>query len=499
MELMMLIRTRAVLVLLSLVMFALAACGDDSTQERPSRNDASITDSGADADVQDGGQDAADSSDAVADAGDTGRDADTSTESCEPTSPFRTEAIFPTDVYVSPSGDDANTGRQDAPFATLEHAASGAVPGARIHLMAGTYAGGIHIAELQGTADNPITITGEEGTIIDGGNTGLQLSDPEYLVVENLTIQNTAQNGLNIDDAGSFDTPAHHIVLRNITVENVGSGGNEDCIKMSGVDDFWVLDSDVSACTGQGIDMVGCHDGVISQNHIHDKPNSGIQAKGGTSDILIHGNRFTEVTGRGVNAGGSTGLAFFRPQDAAFEGARIRVVANIFEEVGAESGAPIAFVGCDACVFANNTVIEPKTWVARILQETTGERFVPSRDGLFVNNIVMFNVADLRNGVFVNVGPNTAPETFTFANNLWFAMDDASFSGPTLSGGIPAAQDSIVQQDPAFNDQAGGDYHIEATSPAANRGQEVPGAAFADFDDVCFEEPPSVGAFEAVD
>jgi hypothetical protein len=414
---------------------------------------------------------------------------------CELPEPFDIGASYTSELYVAPDGDDNADGSEQSPLATLEEAAQLAEPGTRIHLVAGTYQGGTFLGDLQGTAEAPIAVVAEQGAVIDGGNTGLQLSDPRYLVLEGLTIRGAAQNGLNIDDGGSYETPAEFIVLRNITVEDVGSGGNEDCIKLSGVDDFWVLDSDVSTCTGQGIDMVGCHDGVIAGNAIHDKPGAGIQAKGGTADILIHGNRISDVTGRGINAGGSTGLEFFRPDDASYEGARIQVVANIFERVGAESGAPIAYVGCDACTFANNTVYEPKTWVARILQETTGERFVPSRDGLFVNNIVAFNMADIRNGVFVNVGPDTAPETFTFANNLWYAMDDPDFSGPSLSGGIPAPSDSVVQIDPGFTRFNGSDYYTLYTSPAFRAGQALPWS-YPDFEGRCYGDPPSLGAYK---
>lgn len=477
--------------LIALITFALTVgCSDDS-------NGTQIVADAADSSVQD--TTSADTApDTMSDASDTAPDtmSDTSASTCALPAAFDRDPVYSVELWVSPDGDDANAGTRDAPFATLEHATSSAVPGTRIHLMAGVHPGGTYSDNLQGTADAPIAIVGEDGASIEGGNLGIQLSDPTYVTLENLTIRNAARNGLNIDDGGSYDTPAHHIVLRNVTVENIGDGGNQDCIKLSGVDDFWVLDSDVSRCTGQGIDMVGCHDGVISGNHIHDKPGAGVQAKGGTADILIHGNHFADVTGRGVNAGGSTGLDYFRPQDAPFEGARIQVIANIFERVGAVSGAPMAYVGCDACVFAHNTVIEPKTWVARILQESTDARFVPSRDGLFINNIVAFNTTDLRNGVFVNVGANTAPETFTFANNLWFALDDPDFSGPSLSGGIPAPQDSVVQQDPGFADREGGDYGIEADSPASGAARAMASEAWPDYDGRCYADPAAIGAFE---
>ena len=414
---------------------------------------------------------------------------------CALPQPFDVDVQYQQDLFVATDGSDSAEGGRDSELATLEEAARLAEPGTRIYLRAGTYSGGTFIGDLQGTADAPIKIIGLGDVVIEGGNSGLQLSDPQYLILEHLDIRGAAQNGLNIDDGGSYDSPAHHIVLREVHVRDVGDGGNEDCIKLSGVDDFWVLDSSVSNCTGQGIDMVGCHRGVISGSSVSDKPGAGIQAKGGTSDITIHGNRISDVDGRGVNAGGSTGLEFFRPDDATYEGADIRVVGNIFERVGAESGAPVAFVGCDGCTFANNTVVEPQTWVARILQETTGERFVPSRDGVFVNNIVVFNMADIRNGTFVNVGPDTAPETFTFANNLWFALDDPDFDGPTLSGGIPAPENSVVA-DPEFEDREGGIYFIGPDSPAAGAGQALT-SQHPDYIDRCYADPPSIGAYVA--
>lgn len=485
---------------------ALCSCSSESAGSGGDAALADADDGGAQLDTtpSDGGQDSEpDDSGAETDTDTDMRDTDAAdgnasgASGCELAETFEADPAYPVEWYVAPDGDDSNTGMQGEPFATLSRAASEAVQGTTIHLAAGTYDGGEYIGDLHGTEQAPIHIIGEDGAVIEGGNNGLQLSQPRYVILENLTFRGAAHNGLNIDDGGTFDTPAQYVVLRNIIVEDVGDGGNQDCIKLSGIDDFWVLDSDVSGCSGQGIDMVGGHRGVLAGNYIHDKPSSGIQAKGGSSDLLIHGNRFSRVGGRGVNAGGSTGLQYFRPQDATFEGARIDVVANVFEEVGAESGAPIAFVGCDACTFAHNTVIEPQTWVARILQETVDEqRFVPSRDGRFVNNIVVFNMADIRGGTFVNVGPNTAPETFEFANNLWFALDDDGFAGPSLSGGIPPAEDSVVQQDPNFADLAGGDYRIDTNSPAVGAGR-AHGEPWPDFDGHCYEDPPEAGAFSA--
>jgi hypothetical protein len=317
-----------------------------------------------------------------------------------------------------------------------------------------------------------------------------------YVVVEGFTLRGAATHGINIDDGGSYDTPTEHLVLRGLTIAGAGSGGNNDCIKLSGVDRFFVLDSEAWGCNrGEIIDMVGCHEGFIAGNYFHEPVASGVQAKGGSADILIHGNIFAHIPGRAVNAGGSTGLEFFRPIDAPYEAARIRVLANVFIGNGSTSGASIAYVGCDACVFAHNTIVEPRTWVARILQETTGSRFHPSRNGLFVNNLVVFRQADLR--TIVNVGPGTAPETFVFGSNLWYALDHGpDWTGPALTGGIASESGSVIQREPGFANREGGDYHIPLGSPAQAAGRAMTDMT-PDFDGRCWSDPPAIGAFEA--
>jgi len=170
------------------------------------------------------------------------------------------------------------------------------------------------------------------------------------------------------------------------------------------------------------------------------------------------------------------------------------MIANIFERVGQNGGASVSFTGCDHCVFANNTIIEPRSYIVRILQERQGERFVPSRNGYFINNIIVFNTADI--GSYVNIGAGTAPETFTFGNNLWYALDDPNFSGPNIPNSIPPETNSIVQQDPQIN-LVNENYVIPSTSPAAGNGRDVPGSIDTDYSGVPFISPIDIGAFKA--
>lgn len=416
---------------------------------------------------------------------------------CITPEPFDVGASYSTNLHVAIDGDDGADGTESAPLATLEQALSRATAGTRVIMHAGTYAGSTYVEGIAGTVTEPIAVVGDGEVVLDadGAQEVMHVAEARYLVLEHLTFVNASVNGLNIDDGGTYDTPAEHVVLRDLVVSAIGTGGNNDCIKLSGVDRFFLTDSDISGCNaGDAVDMVGCHDGVIARNHIHDTPGSGgIQAKGGSSGTLVHGNRFEDVAGRSINGGGSTDLEFFRPLDAPYEAQGLRIVANVFVRSG---DTPIAFVGCDGCVFANNTVIDPQTRVSRILQETVDARFVPSRDGLFVNNIVVFQTSLINNpDRFVNVGPDTAPDTFRFGNNLWFATDDAGFVGPPLPDPIPPETDSVVEQDPGFVDLAGGDYRIPAASPANAAGRQAENAP-GDYAGHCWGEPPAIGAFE---
>ncbi|MCP5056789.1 MAG: hypothetical protein GY937_08715 [bacterium] len=141
----------------------------------------------------------------------------------------------------------------------------------------------------------------------------------------------------------------------------------------------------------------------------------------GTSDnpIVIRSCRFDRAGSRAVNLGGSTGLTWFRPTDAAYEARNLTVEGCRFSE----SETFIAFVGVDGAIVRQNTFHRPRWWVFRILQESVAERFVPCRNGRIERNLIVFAQSELHR--FVNVGPNTAPETFVFQQNAWFATDAA--------------------------------------------------------------------------
>ncbi|MEK7675952.1 MAG: DUF6298 domain-containing protein [Verrucomicrobiota bacterium] len=117
--------------------------------------------------------------------------------------------------------------------AGLREAVARAKPGTCILLAAGDYPGGFHFSSLRGEAGQPIVIAAADPShppVIIGGATGMHLTDPAYLELRDLTFRGGAVNGLNIDDGGSFETPAQHILLRGLQVTDVGARGQGQCL-----------------------------------------------------------------------------------------------------------------------------------------------------------------------------------------------------------------------------------------------------------------------------
>jgi hypothetical protein len=432
-------------------------------------------------------------------------DDDDSTPGVDPCSEivtFETGLSPAREIWVDASAGSGGDGSAATPFSTLGSAAAVAAPGDAIRMLPGTYPGGNYLSDLQGTAEAPIWIggvPGEDRPVIDasGQNEGLHLTRPRYLVVHDIEIHSAADNGVNTDDGGAFDDPeaARFVVFRGLSLHDVGPDGNHDCLKLSGLSDYWVLDSSFKRCgggqSGSGVDHVGCHRGLIARNTFTDTSANAIQTKGGTEDIEIRWNRFENAGDRSVNIGGSTGLAYFRPPlsptEPNAEARDIRVVGNLI--VGAE--ASLAFVGCVDCVAAHNTIIDPDRWVIRILQERLSDEtyeFLAVQNGLWINNLISFDRSEL--STFVNIGPNTQEETFVFAGNLWYAHDNPGASTPDL----PAPETGgVIGEDP----QLAVDFSIPAGSPAGGAGvsegmQWLPG----DITGRCYADPPSIGAWE---
>lgn len=358
------------------------------------------------------------------------------------------------DVHIRNNGD-------------LRQAILAAKPGVRILIEPGEY-NGLYAEFLNGTAAKPIVIAAADPAnrpkFVKGG---ILLDRVSYLELRDLTIENVTGNGLNIHDGGVVQTPAHHITFHNLHLIDL-PGGNTNGLKLAGVDDFRIEDCVIEKYGGCGIDMVGCHRGVITGSTFRNGGAVGVQGKGATSQIAIRACKFEEAGDRGVNIGGSTGVPFFRPALATmpangrYEAKDIRVEGCTFRG----SNAPIAFVGVDGAAVRFCTIYHPDKWAIRILQETQMDGFVPSRNGIFEDNIVVFRSDHWYEGG-VNVGPGVAAQTFRFARNVWYCSDMPDRSEPTLPTPETGA---VIGKDPLLRDPAKGDFGVRGGSPAVGVG-----------------------------
>jgi len=357
--------------------------------------------------------------------------------------------------------------------AVLRTALRSAQPGDTILLAPGEYEGGLYVERLYGEAGKPIIIAAQnrqQPPVIRGGNTGIHLARARYVEMRDLAFVGAMYNGVNIDDGGEFESPAHHIVLKNLTVRDVGPTGNCDGIKLSGVTDFRVEGCVIERWGdgGQGIDMVGCHRGVITDCTLRfvDDKGFGVQAKGGCTQVTVRRCRFEHAGARAMQIGGSTGLQFFRPPlkpgEEHAEARDITVEGCTF--VG--SLAAVSFVGVDGATVRFNTIYRPLRWAIRILQETREAGFVPCRKGVFTDNLIVFRSDQWFEGG-VNIGPATAPQTFTFARNWWYCEDNPQRSKPVLP---VLEREGVVGVNPRLRAPERGDLSMAAESPARRVG-----------------------------
>jgi Right handed beta helix region len=352
----------------------------------------------------------------------------------------------------------------------LVQAMQRATPGTTIQIASGEYSGGLVFNNVHGEAGNPIILEAADAEgppVFVGGVNCIRLTDPAFVKLRNLVLTDATGNGLNIDDGGSYSSPAHHVTLRGITIRDIGPQGNRDGIKLSGVDNFRVENCTLERWgdRGSAIDMVGCHNGTISECSFRYRSGlaaNGVQTKGGSSDIVVRRCRFENSGSRSINIGGSTGLPYFRPKVDGFEARDIVVEDCTF--IG--SLAPICFVGVDGAVVRYNTIYRPQRNVVRILQESLGDQFVPCRNGVFSHNLIAFRSDEIRG--IMNIGAGTAAETFEFSSNHWYCIDRPARSNQ-LS--LPVKEtDSTYEIDPQFMNVEQGNLRLKNTSTVRDAG-----------------------------
>jgi hypothetical protein len=164
-------------------------------------------------------------------------------------------------MYVSPAGNDLNTGTFDQPFYSLSKAVSNAVPGDTIYMRGGTftYAATVTI-DTPATSNSPISIMAYPGErpILDystwipanetirSGARGIRItSNAQYWVLQKLEIQYAPDNGIKSEGGHiTFDTCVfHHNGDTGLQI-----GLNKDTFSTNPNPEYWAAYNTVLNC-----------------------------------------------------------------------------------------------------------------------------------------------------------------------------------------------------------------------------------------------------------
>lgn len=276
----------------------------------------------------------------------------------------------------------------------------------RIRLSPGHYAdtlgGEIYAQRLQRSADAPLWLVASDprpdATVLGHG---INLLGVSYVAIDGVTIGPAqvgawdgqrhadpqplqAAAGVHVAGAaldarrsallpgGGLDTavygryePSHHVLVRRVTVQNLFNrderdGESSESLDMDGmkfnqVQDLWVLDSRVSQTTRHGIDLVGVHRAAICRTLVSRSGGGlGIEAKGGSVDVLYDSNLFHKV--RRVELGGEdTDATYYFSADGRWDYEALRTVARNNLIVDPREAA-LEFSACQDCMALGNSV-----------------------------------------------------------------------------------------------------------------------------------------------
>jgi hypothetical protein len=440
---------------------------------------------------------------------------------------LRLTAFAQTSFYVSPAGNNANSGTLTMPWQTVQYALDRAVAGCTIYLMGGTYNENL-TAVVSGWGTSPITLTNynNQYAVINGasgnGNPLLEINNISSFIVKGIEfanynmnnargilvhgnsdniqllnnkihdihfssnpndIPNASTNAQPIIVLGDHSTiPVTGLVIKGNEIFNCRTGYSEAVAVNGNVDGFTISENIVYNISNIGIDIIG-HEGTCSDASLDQARNGTVKWNKTFSCYSLY------ATSAGIYS----------------DGARDCVIEN---NLSYTNGWGIE-VGCEnigktsSGIIVRNNIVHDNTHGGIVI----GGYDYPSGSGKVINSLVNNNTvsANTQNGnasgdivvsycESVTIKNNIVNSSGTFPAlviesnpaglainfNLYYSSQNLSFVSVLFTYNSLNAWTSATGQDqsslqtnPLFVNASSNNFHLISTSPAIDRGDTI--------------------------
>ena len=394
--------------------------------------------------------------------------------------------------YVSPSGNDANSGNLlSTPWKTITKAANTLVAGDTVYIRAGTYKEQVTPKNSGNAISGYITYkayTGEIATV-DASN-GLNwswngvfdLDKRSYLEISGLRIINSNGFGVFMRDSTNMR------ILNNYTDNTTKSGIYANTSRNIMIDKNEVVNANMG---GEGhqesITLCTVDNATVSNNTLHGGRMEGIDAKCNTTNTRIFGNTTYNMARQGIYVdsysntprniqiynnviSGPNGNTFGAGASGIIIGAEngnlvdgVQIYNNIIYNAGSN--------GIQLDWYRNPGYPEPQYKNISIVNNTIYNSGTTTSWGggidiqaSTVQNIIIRNNIISKNRAFpIRVVASIPSANITISNNL---IDRSPYQ---QAGGVRDGTAAVITN-PLFSNVAGNDFHLQSTSPAINAG-----------------------------
>jgi len=395
------------------------------------------------------------------------------------------------------------SGSDGKAYSTIQKAANVVSPGDTVQVRAGQYRERLSIV-ASGTASSYITFRNHpaERPLIDGqktlpsGNGLIFLNNKAYVQIIGLAIVNSKYYGVQASGG------SHHILVQDCEVMYSDHGG----MVFDGGSNVTIDNCDVHhnndlgpSAWNEAITLNGVNTFEVKNSRVHNNKEEGIDAKYGASNGKIYNNRVYENNGPNIYVDAASGIDIYNNVVYNTLGSKAGIGLSV-ETTYNTGNYPTTNIRIFNNVIYNNYA-GIWFWIESIASFTYFENIE------IVNNVI-YGSTSWGGITFLNGGTNEYRGNLVCRNNMFWNNAGGSVQGTQVSkftvdhnlfksGDSIYGTNYITTNDVGWIDAANHDFHLQASSPARDKGSTSAAPSF-DFDGITRPQGIGVdiGAFE---